>query len=343
MPVQPAQLLHIIRIQLAIARLGLDVAGVMQLVCEEVTALLGADGAAVELADGDDMVYRAACGLAGPQLGLRLPQGSSLSGLCVARGEPLVCADSESDARVDLAACRAVGLRSMLVQPLFYDGKPVGVLKAVSAQKGRFGRDEIGLLAMLTDVLAAAIYFATRLDARSLLHRATHDELTGLPNRSLFMERLNRALTASRGGSTGVGVVMIDMDGLKPLNDRLGHRAGDVALAELGRRLAGSVRAGDLVARLCGDEFAVLLTGLAGSAELAAAMRRLHASVRAPLGFEGHNLALAMSLGSAVSPADGNEALALLAAADARMYARKRQRKAAGTTAGACPPAVSLH
>ena len=127
-PATPDQLLAIIRIQTEIAKLGLDFGGVMGLVVDKALVLVEAEGAVIELAEGDDMVYRAASGLAGGQVGLRVSRQSSLSGLCVETGQPMLCNDSENDPRVDLAACRKVGLRSMLVVPLKHDESVVGVL-----------------------------------------------------------------------------------------------------------------------------------------------------------------------------------------------------------------------
>src|SRR6185369_10554343 len=111
-------LMAIIQTQTEIAKLGLDLGAMMELVAEHIQLLTNAQGAIVELVEGDEMVYRAAAGMAGSQLGLRLKREGSLSGLAVASGEILHCRDSETDPRVDLAACRRVGVRSMVVAPL---------------------------------------------------------------------------------------------------------------------------------------------------------------------------------------------------------------------------------
>ena len=112
------QLMQIINIQTEIAKLGLDLGGVMQYVVEQTLPLINADGAVIELAEDGEMVYPAATGIAKDQLGLRLRIDASLSGLCVTTGETLFCGDSETDPRVDSFACRKVGLRSMIVIPL---------------------------------------------------------------------------------------------------------------------------------------------------------------------------------------------------------------------------------
>lgn len=158
------QLIQVINIQTEIAKLGLDLGGVMQYVVEKSLSLVNADGAVIELAEDGEMVYRAATGIAKNQLGLRLKIDASLSGLCVMNGETLSCDDSESDPRVDHLACRRVGLRSMIVMPLKHQGITVGVLKAMSTQPNKFERRDMTLLGMLSEVVAAAMYFSVRYD-----------------------------------------------------------------------------------------------------------------------------------------------------------------------------------
>src|SRR5262245_60184328 len=110
----PPQLLAVIRTQTEIAKLGLDLSGVLALVADRARGITGAAGAVVEIAEGDEMVYRAASGSAAGLLGLRLRRSTSLSGLCVAAAVPLHCDDAEVDPRVDRDACHRVGLRSMV-------------------------------------------------------------------------------------------------------------------------------------------------------------------------------------------------------------------------------------
>lgn len=331
----PRQLMDIIGIQTEIAKLGLDLGGVMQLVVERTLPLIGADGAVIEMAEGGEMVYRAAAGSARPHLGLRLQQDSSLSGHCVRTGETLRCDDSESDERVDRQACRLVGLRSMIVMPLTHNQVTVGVLKAMSAQPARFQEAELSLLGLLSELVAAAMFFATKYDADALYQQATHDGLTGLANRSLFMDRLRSVIVQGHRSHAPVGVFMIDMDGLKGVNDTFGHRVGDAVIREFGQRLLRGVRQSDTVARLGGDEFAVILTPMETAEGVEAAVHRLKGEIEPPFLFEGKSYPLRASIGVANFPADGDEAHGLLELADQRMYHIKQKRHR--------QPAAALH
>lgn len=323
------KLLEVIAIQTEVARLGLDVGGLMSLVVERTLGLVGADGAAIELAEGEDMVYRAAAGMAAGSLGLRLKRGASLSGLCVREGRVLCCDDALIDTRTDRAACAKLGLRSMSVVPLRHDGETVGVLKAMSAQVARFDECDVALLEMLSQQVGAAMYFATRYAPHELFHKATHDGLTDLPNRSLFLDRVRSSLSQAVRDGKPLAVLMLDMDGLKPINDRFGHRTGDAALQEFSRRLSAGVRQSDTAARLGGDEFGVLLRPLAAEGGLTATTSRLAEQLNGSFEFEGRTLRVAASMGAACFPEDGANVARLIELADQRMYRHKRALHAA--------------
>jgi diguanylate cyclase (GGDEF)-like protein/PAS domain S-box-containing protein len=155
---------------------------------------------------------------------------------------------------------------------------------------------------------------------RELAHRATHDELTGLPNRGLFTDNLRGALGGA-GERCGVAVVYLDLDGFKAVNDSAGHAVGDALLAQAGRRLGEVLRAGDVVARFGGDEFAAMLPG--ADVEVAVAVaERLRRVVSAPYTIEGREIVIDASVGIAPStPAATAEDL--LRYADIAMYRAK--------------------
>jgi diguanylate cyclase (GGDEF)-like protein len=159
-----------------------------------------------------------------------------------------------------------------------------------------------------------------------LRSRAENDVLTGLPNRTLFFERLEQAMARARRDRAGVGVLFLDIDHFKQVNDTNGHAAGDAVLIEFAKRLRASIRTTDTVARLSGDEFAILLSDVdnIGSAEAVAA--HIVDSIRAPFDIDGKPLHVGTSIGVGFSPRGLESAQSLVARADRKLY----QAKAAG-------------
>jgi diguanylate cyclase (GGDEF)-like protein len=300
----------------------------MQLVCQRAATVCRAEGAVVELADGNEMVYRAAAGLARAQLGLRLRREGSLSGLCVASNDILRCDDAETDLRVDRVACRKVGLRSMLVVPLRHDDQSVGVLKIVSSSVNAFGAWHAQVLGLLSTLVGAAIYHAVQNASNDLYYRATHDALTNLANRAQFYDSLRQQLARAARSHGHLAVVNIDMDGLKAINDTLGHRAGDAALCEVASRIGGELRTDDMAARVGGDEFGVILVGVRDRHGVATKCQALTAAIAAPFEFEGRALPLGASIGFALWPDDGEDMEQLIELADRAMYRVKHGRRA---------------
>lgn len=166
--------------------------------------------------------------------------------------------------------------------------------------------------------------------ARHLLHlgeaqreAALHDSLTGLPNRALFMERLNRQLALSRRNAQALCVLVMDLDGFKAVNDQLGHEAGDHLLTALGPRLLASIRESDFVSRMGGDEFAVVLVNCQID-EAVTVAGKIADAVRQPVELYGRALSVGVSIGIAACPEHGAEAAALLRNADRAMYRAKK-------------------
>lgn len=170
------------------------------------------------------------------------------------------------------------------------------------------------------------MFHAARNEANELYLRATHDALTGLPNRALFYDRLRQSMHTALRANGRLGILNIDMDGLKPINDGHGHRAGDAALREIATRMLGAVRRSDTVARVGGDEFAVILPNVGGRDDVDAQRVRLAQQVGEPFEFEGRPLALGVSVGAALLPDDGTDMNALIEHADQAMYEAKRMR-----------------
>ncbi len=155
---------------------------------------------------------------------------------------------------------------------------------------------------------------------------ARHDSLTGLPNRTLFLDRVGQAVARSRRNDTTLAVLFLDLDGFKGVNDRFGHAEGDELLKTVAARLVGCVRAVDSVARLGGDEFAVLLEGVDSLAELHELCHRLLASLRREIRVQGHEVVVGASIGVAVADVH-DDAPGLLRNADMAMYRAKAQGK----------------
>jgi diguanylate cyclase (GGDEF)-like protein len=156
-----------------------------------------------------------------------------------------------------------------------------------------------------------------------LAHRAFHDELTGLPNRNLFMDRLRMAIAEAVRTEQSCAVLFCDLDQFKVINDSLGHEAGDETLIYTARRLCSTVRERDTVARLGGDEFAVVLTGIGNPQDAAHLAKKMLEALGEPLCLAGKHHSLTASIGIAVYPDDGITAKALLKHADTAMYQSK--------------------
>ncbi|MFA6956238.1 MAG: EAL domain-containing protein [Thermoanaerobaculia bacterium] len=182
--------------------------------------------------------------------------------------------------------------------------------------------DEIGLLATSFDTMRAGI----REREERILHQATHDALTGLPNRTFFLEHLTQAIAAAAPDGGQVGMLMMDIDRFKDINDTLGHRFGDDLLVEFGRRLRQATRESDTVARLGGDEFAVMFE--VDDAMLASEVaRRISGALEAPFTLAGVSIDVRASMGIALCPLHADDAGTLMKRADVAMYDAKRNHE----------------
>lgn len=158
--------------------------------------------------------------------------------------------------------------------------------------------------------------------------QAHYDPLTGLPNRRLFLTRLEQEVQKAAGGRQRVAVLFIDLDGFKEINDTLGHDAGDRLLSEVARRFAGAIRASDTLSRQGGDEFALILPLQEGADRVQDVAERLLAALRAPLPLGQDEVHITASVGISLCPEDGREPMTLLKQADQALYAAKDAGKA---------------
>ena len=166
---------------------------------------------------------------------------------------------------------------------------------------------------------------ARRATSQRLGRLAQYDDLTGLANRTLFGDRLERALATARRQRHHVAVMLLDLNGFKPVNDRLGHSAGDRLLRIIGDRLSGRVRETDTVARLGGDEFGLVIEGLAKPDQSALVARKLLEAIAPPITIENEQVEVTASLGVALYPRDSADPTTLVRLADAAMYRAKAQ------------------
>jgi diguanylate cyclase (GGDEF)-like protein/PAS domain S-box-containing protein len=163
---------------------------------------------------------------------------------------------------------------------------------------------------------------------QQLSHQAFHDPVTNLPNRALFVERVRHAIGRARREGSGLGVVFLDIDDFKTINDSLGHGAGDTALMDVAKRLSGSIRTSDTAARFGGDEFVVLLEDLDGTGTAAEVAERILEDLRQPLMVAGKELVVRGSIGISILEEDSTAgADELIRDADAAMYIAKRDGK----------------
>lgn len=186
--------------------------------------------------------------------------------------------------------------------------------------------DEIGTLARSVDTMQQQIH--AQIDSlqeqqRALDRLASHDILTGLPNRRSFMERLDQSLARARRHSLRPALLFIDLDGFKTINDTWGHAAGDLVLRTMGDRLRELVREADAVARLGGDEFIILIENAESMESITEMARRTLAFLAEPIPYEEQLLSCGCSIGIGCYPRDGIEPDSLIAAADQAMYRAK--------------------
>lgn len=160
-----------------------------------------------------------------------------------------------------------------------------------------------------------------------LVHQATHDGLTGLPNRIMLQERLRQAITRARRAGTRVAALFIDLDRFKEVNDTLGHRVGDELLRETARRLQSTIRETDLLVRLSGDEFMIVVEQVSELEAPQIVAQKLLTEMRKKFEIDGHEVYMACSIGISLFPDDAEDAETLLKNADMAMYHAKEQGK----------------
>lgn len=299
---------EIVATQTAIATAEFELEHVLTTVVEEALKVTGAEGSLLELHEDDELVCRATAGSAAAQKRARRPYrpaGEQTPGIVAGGPE-------DGDRRIR-EACSRLSARSSILVPLRHGGRSTGVLTVYSTELRAFADSDARVLSVLADLIANALARAELVD--ELSEQAVTDELTRLPNRRAWQRELGLALARARRSGRGVGVVVLDLDGLKKVNDLQGHAAGDRLLIELAGAWSSVLRDGEVLGRIGGDEFALVLEDVDAEAldDVAARLERVAVRGRAA------------SAGTAVW--DGaEEPPALVSRADAAMYERKRAR-----------------
>jgi diguanylate cyclase (GGDEF)-like protein len=320
--------------QAAVARLGQralegrDLDELMDVVVETVRTVLAVDTAAVLELDANDKALRVraaltAAGHTGRHVLVALP-GDARSRAALLDAEPLIVEDWARETELGLPEfLHDPGTTSSVSIRIHGADAPFGVLSVQSLTHRSFTQDELDFLHAIANLLAQATE-RSRSEA-DIRHQALHDPLTGLPNRTLFVDRLDVALAQARRRDSWVAVLFLDIDNFKLVNDSLGHGAGDALLLELSARLDGSLRAGDTMARFGGDEFVIICGDIAGADEAIAITQRTTAVLREPfvLGEVEHRATA--SIGIAVGSGRDRVAEDLIREADAAMYRAKER------------------
>jgi diguanylate cyclase (GGDEF)-like protein len=253
-------------------------------------------------------------------------------------GVPVVLEDAATESRFIVSALlREHAVKSGVDVPIIGVGGSYGVLGVYTKERRSVTSDQVSYLQSLANTLATAMD-RKRAEDR-LTHLAQFDALTGLPNRTLFLDRLEQTLAVGERSQWRIGVLFVDLDHFKAVNDSLGHAAGDRLLVQAARRLKECVRSGDTVGRLSGDEFAVVLANLSRAEDATLVAQKIVSALALPFALEAEQVRVSASVGIAIYPRDGIEGAELMKKADKAMY----DAKAAGRNGFRTftPPAVA--
>jgi diguanylate cyclase (GGDEF)-like protein len=334
---------QIIKTQSRLAEADFNLDAFMKIAVEQMQLLTPATGVVIELAEGNQMVYRAATGTVAEHIGLRLDIRGSISGLCLSKREILISNDTELDSRVNVEACRRVQARSLIVAPLIYDGNTVGVLKILSNKVNGFNEIDVQTLQIMAGVVASGLAHQLFYNEKSqilndrtqaldrlqqaqkqLQYLASHDCLTDLPNRSVFHDSLNNAILRANRMQLIFAVMYLDIDHFKSINDTLGHDVGDEILKIFAARIKQNIRAYNVVARLGGDEFVLLIEDLHSVDDAEQIAKKIVASVNEKIILKNTDLTISTSIGITIYKGDNLNPTQIIKQADDALYIAKK-------------------
>ncbi len=315
---------------------SLGVADTMSLIAGKLTALVPFSCCALFVNDeGGITRCRFAAGVDADDIkSLSMISGEGLAGWVIRNRRTVLNGRPEADFEAAGLAPAAPDLRAALVCPLVSDDRVVAALALYHGEAGFFSDDHRRLLDRVSAQAAAAI--SNSIVFEQTREASLSDALTGLPNTRYMLAHLSRELARAERQGDEVGILVLDLDDFKLINDTYGHHVGDRALREVARVLRETIRPYDVCVRYAGDEFIIVLSGC-GLQEASAKSAELQKAVE-DLAFEaapGHDVPVGLSIGAAVFPIDGETYEALLATADGRMYRDKKARKIPGYSARA--------
>jgi len=211
-------------------------------------------------------------------------------------------------------------LYRFITVPIFQEDKIVAIMGVGNKVSDYTRYDTI----MVEKIATLSLEYYARLKAEiEVKHLAYHDKLTGLPNRELLADRLQQARANAKRNNELVVICYMDLDGFKPVNDTYGHHVGDELLIEIARRFKGHIRDGDTIARIGGDEFVIVLTGLEVLQQVHQSLQRIHNIINQPFVIDTHRIHITCSIGATLYPSDDNDTDTLLRHADQAMYQAK--------------------
>ncbi len=298
---------------------------------DAVPDVVDCDRVCVYLWDGEHIVRRAASDAAGDGgefSAAPRPGGPVARLLRDPRPEPLFVTPESGDPALRRLSAQLGTLATIIVPLISRDDSFLGVLTVAVRERAERLEATPDLLDRLSGVAAQA---TTALENGRLLdqitHQALHDSLTGLANRARLTQHMREAVEAAGRDERECTVLYLDLDDFKPVNDELGHDAGDRVLIAVGDRLSRCTRDGDVVGRLGGDEFAIVLDPTAPAPRLEAFTQRIHEALAQPFEIDGRAVHVRASIGRATFPHQAGDAAELLRAADQAMFACKRARR----------------
>ncbi|PKL26485.1 MAG: hypothetical protein CVV47_00710 [Spirochaetae bacterium HGW-Spirochaetae-3] len=267
---------------------------------------------------------------------------SSFAAWAFRNRKPVLISDKDKEYTTYLSrpsTRRNMPSQSIVCLPLFIEEKAIGVMTVQSYRVRAYTASHLSFVEALAPYIGIAVENAIihdrleelnkalsdekrRLERATLKisHLANHDSLTGLPNRRLLFELMGKSVETAKRADSKIGVVFMDLDDFKPINDMFGHAAGDSALIAMSERIRGLVRASDIVARIGGDEFVAIVTNVRNREDIERVAKKIVAECARPLSFSGKTYGVGLSMGISVYPDDGEIIEELVNKADSAMY-----------------------